>query len=352
MTYDYTLNYKVGAALAALGRELIGGTILPYFNTLDLRNYGDWLNLNFHFLPFGIALIAIMSIAVIRAIITKNVRLALFAFCFFAIYIPTSGLVFKHRNFYSVRYFEPILLLGIIGFFILLQNRIETKNRWYLLIGMLFYFIINWHIFAPYYNIPLIVTERAYLIYPTNPALQTFYLQDLERINRWGRLSNDQVSTKNHLFQNLFSNCVTSADFKDYPNKHLCKDFIEYLRYINYEKVDSSRLMNLHTLFEGSKKENNSAFFKDIFGLIRTKIDPSVGLRQDLPQYYSSEKGRLNYWKDLCLKSSRRLAIDFFQSQKQLGLLDDIGLKVALAESDFTNNTDKDLQKLKNCRPE
>lgn len=111
MRFAYTVNYRISASLAALGR-MSWGWVYPPVNSIDVFNWGDWAHRNQEFIPVGIFVLGSLLWGLLWSWKKRDRSLAFFILLFLASYLPISGLAFPHRNFYSVRYFEfPSLIL-------------------------------------------------------------------------------------------------------------------------------------------------------------------------------------------------------------------------------------------------
>ena len=123
----HPLDFRVKASLAGLGREF-AGWIWPPFNILDTEHYASWLFDNQSFIAVGGLVWLGILLLIVIAIRQRSRRLFFSMITFVALYLPTSGLLFPHRNFYSVRYFEVPMLAIVVGIGPLVAGLIYRQN--------------------------------------------------------------------------------------------------------------------------------------------------------------------------------------------------------------------------------
>lgn len=114
MGFPYGWKVRFQAALAAFGKYW-GGLIFSSWNVVNTDNYGDWLANNQGLIVPGFFIFALLSTLALYYFYKRKKIYFLPLAGFFILYLPTSGILFPHRNFYSVRYFEVPLLLLYIG---------------------------------------------------------------------------------------------------------------------------------------------------------------------------------------------------------------------------------------------
>ena len=212
MRAAYPLAYRLSASVSALGRALTG-IFLPSANQIDIENWGEWLNFNRGYLPLGAAALIAAFIFSVHAIRTRRRHLArlFWVITAWTTYLPISGLIFPHRNFYSVRYFTPLFLVifaasiqGIPG----LQSKLEKKwgaRSLLIAVGLITactYFQIQntWDS-----NLDKIKASVAHA--PTSIALNTLLATEEKNLNRWGRLSLAEKENHARRLQWLHDRC-------------------------------------------------------------------------------------------------------------------------------------------------
>lgn len=111
MRFNYSMSYRLKGSLAALGRMTVGW-LNPQVNAIDVFNWGSWADRNINYIPVGILFFVIIFSILTNQLRKQDKTSAYLILLFFASYLPISGLLFPHRNFYSTRYFEfPSLIL-------------------------------------------------------------------------------------------------------------------------------------------------------------------------------------------------------------------------------------------------
>lgn len=112
MALNYPPSYRWPAVISALGRMMVGLFWMPA-NTVDVENWGEWMSLNREFfLPGLITLLAWLGLTLWSLRRPGRHRLeVLFVTALAAAYFVFPGVNGVHRNFYSVRYFEPVALV-------------------------------------------------------------------------------------------------------------------------------------------------------------------------------------------------------------------------------------------------
>lgn len=115
MSYSYSLSYRLGASAAALGK-MAGGWFYSPWNIIDVENWGQWFSLNKDFVVIGVALWFIFLISFLVTLLKKEKLINLILVATALAYLPISGLFFPHKNFYSIRYFDPVALILLLGF--------------------------------------------------------------------------------------------------------------------------------------------------------------------------------------------------------------------------------------------
>lgn len=179
MRLAYTPSYRIQASLAALGR-MIFGWINPNVNAIDVFNWGDWAYRNQKY--FIISCIAIGAFIWILHLGYRNRDRITWAFIllFIATYVPVSGLVFPHRNFYSVRYFElPSLVLWLFLMYKLqkfkhsyFSSKKYLNNIFCLILSCLMVGVVTFQYFeAKNWISPLATVEKALALDMDNPSL-------------------------------------------------------------------------------------------------------------------------------------------------------------------------------------
>jgi hypothetical protein len=209
MRFFYPLAYRINASAAALGRE-ISGLIYPPLNIVDVENWGSWLRYNFHFLPVGFAAYSAYLIALGIALRKSNHALVLCLLALAALYLPTSGLIFQHRNFYSTRYFEPALVFSFLAVGSTL-SRISTERIWKSAASILMILTACSFFFSSQeseaWSSSRSVIEKSLSRHPDRMSLKAYLVTALNKENQWGRLTSQEVTKLKALKMEIQNYC-------------------------------------------------------------------------------------------------------------------------------------------------
>ncbi|MFL5815441.1 MAG: hypothetical protein ACJ763_17835 [Bdellovibrionia bacterium] len=209
MRFFYPLTYRVSASAAALGREIFG-LLYPKLNSVDVENWGSWLQYNSHFVPVGFMAYAAYLIILAITFRRSNRVLTLSLLALGALYLPTSGLIFQHRNFYSTRYFEPTLVFTFLatGFF---WSRVSTERivksiASLLVVSTAYSFFFSFQE-SEAWSSPRSVIEKSLSRHPDRLSLKAYLVTALNQENQWGRLSQQEVAHLNRLKMEIQNQC-------------------------------------------------------------------------------------------------------------------------------------------------
>jgi hypothetical protein len=126
MRFFYEWDYRWVGSLAALGRTFLGIFYYP-LNIVDLENWGTWAWRNQAFAYIGALLWIVLLVGIGKSFFKKKYLVFKILIAGFVLYLPVSALGFSHRNFYSVRYMEPVFLLFPIGLALFLNQKTLSK---------------------------------------------------------------------------------------------------------------------------------------------------------------------------------------------------------------------------------
>lgn len=212
MRFFYPFSYRLQASMAALGRE-ITGIFNPNVNIIDIENWGTWLRFNSHFVPMGFLVLAIALGAGIYSIKKKNKSLFVSLIALATLYIPTSGLIFQHRNFYSTRYLEPALICGYLLFGCVVC-KIEMTRYWKQAAASAALIIVALLTFsfkeADAWSSSRTVIQKSLSRHPDRLSLKAYLLTTLRRENQWGRLTRSEVLQLQALEHEIANRCGLS----------------------------------------------------------------------------------------------------------------------------------------------
>ena len=204
--FPMTVSYRLQASIVAFGKEALGW-VFPSFNIMDPENWGEWLSLNKVFLLPGALALGGIAVATVWTFYRKNYAFFLALTTFWSIYLPTSGILFPHRNFYAVDYFEsPMIALFFCALFYL-QDKTKilpglTRNQKIgALVALPIAFLLITASDLKNYSSPIAVWEKANRDTPDSISLRTQLL--MEKINFF-RNQKGQVDRFPLEVQNLF----------------------------------------------------------------------------------------------------------------------------------------------------
>ena len=109
MRFWYPFSYRYRGAIEALGRMVIGIVWAPV-NSIDVFNWGNWTERNREYFWPGVMFSFLFCVLFFSSVLKKRPHFWLPMASCLVLYLPISALFFPHRNFYSVRYFEPPLV--------------------------------------------------------------------------------------------------------------------------------------------------------------------------------------------------------------------------------------------------
>lgn len=217
MRFLYPLPYRLQASLAALGREFLG-IFNPNLNIVDVENWGTWLRDNSHFVPVGFAILAIAVTSGIYALIKKNKVILLSLAALAALYLPTSGLIFEHRNFYSTRYLEPALTFGYI-LLCCAVAKIQISRHWKPIAAAASIIIVSLLFFsskeAEAWSSSRSVIEKSLSRHPDRISLKAYLLTTLRQENQWGRLTPVEVTQLKSLETEIADRCGLASNSRE-----------------------------------------------------------------------------------------------------------------------------------------
>ncbi len=212
MTLPYPPAYRVQASLAGLGRA-VTGWLVPYVNAVDVVNWGDWLEHNRIYAVAGVVCYLLVGAGTALAWIRKSPVLLLASAGALLLYLPVSGLIFPHRNFYSVRYLEPSFLL-LFGCVVLLNGRaLESRRKWLPLAPFLLFVVHSFT--ARVWASPTSVTLHAVQVSPGSIPLRAQLLGDLWNRIQLGRLAGESMKAESDHLSALLAGLEKDCESPD-----------------------------------------------------------------------------------------------------------------------------------------
>ncbi|UYL09536.1 hypothetical protein B9G69_002985 [Bdellovibrio sp. SKB1291214] len=192
------------SVMSALGRNLLG-IVVPYYNAVDVEPWGGWYFYNKSFAPLGIVSIIGFVGMISYAVWKRNSRAILLCAIILSILAMTPGFNPQHRNFYSIRYFEPVFFVLWIVLCIRLN---QTKRAVQYSILLLFGFGVAHASDAWSWQSNLDMTRKSHSISPQDPSLMGMLLLEYYNQDSWGRLNKEETAAYHALFRQTVAECV------------------------------------------------------------------------------------------------------------------------------------------------
>jgi hypothetical protein len=127
-----------------------------------------------------------------------------------ALYLPTSGLIFQHRNFYSTRYLEPLLIFGYLLLSIQVSKHITGRYfRYFTAISSILIIVLLFTSMreAEVWSSPRTVIEKSLSHHPDRISLKAYYITTLKQDLQWGRLTSAEIAMLHQLEQEIQTHC-------------------------------------------------------------------------------------------------------------------------------------------------
>lgn len=216
------------SSLVALGR-MLWGWFNPYANIVDIENLPPWYQYHLALLPLVFCFLTIVGMGVYWILKQKKYIYLLLPISFLLLYLPISGLVFPHQNFYSPRYFEPASIVFWLTL-MLSFNHFKLKKIYiipFVICALIFSFLsfkegITW-------SSPLNVRKKAFQEVPESLSLKSQYFEELIYATK-SQVENDKhYQEKNSLASALDEACAQ----KSLEELIECKTFYETAYYVH-----------------------------------------------------------------------------------------------------------------------
>lgn len=239
MRFYYPVSYRIQSSITALGRMLMGVFYWP-INSVDLFNWGEWLDLNRSFLPIGCLYWLSIAIGFVVSL-RKNDFLLNSIILFVACYLPVSGLTFPHRNFYSARYFEGALLVLIVFASLALNRLFELYNSRknifrFLGMGVCLWSFAGLILESNNWDSNRAILEKSLRVTPGNIASQVLLLEEVTNLQRQhqGQLQDKTLLTRTE--RELYTQCLPYLRQKIEKSSTLCSVFFSHVSALIEEK--------------------------------------------------------------------------------------------------------------------
>lgn len=239
LRFFYPWSYRFPVSMAALGRMALG-IFNPSVNAIDIYNFGEWLSVNERFFGWGIAFFILASFFTVFSLFRP--RWWIWTGLFWAAYLPISGLIFPHQNFYSVRYFEVTFLLLTIGTAFVFQSIAKKTSRFHkvLFIGSLFCWLsMGLYDEKEHWKSNIHVVKKAMRVTPGNIALIGWYSNELLSLAAMERPPGEITSLALRVRNDLGKRCVEKLNRPLPEVSTLC---ITSEAALEFNKTDSSLL--------------------------------------------------------------------------------------------------------------
>lgn len=216
MSMDYSLGYRLQASAIAFSKMLLGW-VSANENVVDVENWGAWVRLNQSYFTTGLVFwVGLMGFLVFSAL-KRNKMLLLYAGAFLLLYLPVSGIVFPHRNFYSVRYLEPCFLLvavAITQFSSSKGNHPWIRNSLVSIqvacaVGFV-YLLSATYSEAKIWSEPLRVIDKALSLNPGSMSLKILRYTELIRLTKDHPNEASYLVERNDLSEELRKRCLSA----------------------------------------------------------------------------------------------------------------------------------------------
>jgi hypothetical protein len=211
VTSHYPPAYRVQAALATIGKYF-SGMAFPSRNFVDPDNWDNWADLNNRYVLMGSVLVLLFFSSFVQAVRNKNREGILMLAGFAALYLPTSGLLFPHSQFYSVRYLEPSLIWLFVTGAYLLRARIQSQQKIILVTSCML--ALAWgtvsHFESKRWMDPNLVWEKSLIQTPESLSLKIYKFISLGNtlaISKNNLENFSRIEERNRLFEEVQNAC-------------------------------------------------------------------------------------------------------------------------------------------------
>lgn len=237
MRLHYGLAYRIQSSAAALGKELAGLVCFPV-NVVDVENWGSWFRQNRVFLPIGVAGWLSFAGFFTMAALRREPRKAAILLGAVLLYLPTAGLVFPHRNFYSVRYLEPLLLYAWIFAAPAMERGFESARLRWVPLALLAIFLVAGISESETWARGENVFLKGLRLNPDSLMLKRQLAVAFDEDRQWGRLSATEMRREDEINRELKRRCLDEATF---PGPDDCFSFWG-ATLTNYQRFDDATI--------------------------------------------------------------------------------------------------------------
>ena len=343
MSLNYPLLYKLKAASVSLFKICMG-LFWDSFNLIDVCNWGEWVEIHESYILPGIAIFLLVGFFVLREV--KNKRHSHFFVFLFALvlWIPISGLFFNHRNFYSTRYYLPIMIWLVPLSFLFTISKISSyRLKVFLTLGLTLFFLIQsfWSSHKKWSSNKNLIAF-SFNQAPQNLANQTFYIQELLNQKGWGQLNQAELLNLDSNIQSLYEKCFLETRKTTFSLCSIAMPVLlneQVFSLIQNPKNKKTLLMDYIYFLKNFVKKNtpssvervtfNSEIVLFLSGSFEKK-DINIDL---IPKgHFVSVENRLNYWAALCGLKRLNQANVFLKNMIEKNLIYELELKDVISQ--------------------
>lgn len=345
MSLNYSYVYRLKSFLITLTR-ISAGLVWDSFNLIDVCNWGEWVDIHQKYIFPGFLILLGLSYLIFRALKQRNLFFIYTVLFIATLWIPVSGLFFSHRNFYSTRYYLPIMIWLIPVLFIYLIRVISSyKIKETLLVGVPVFFLIQ-SIWSSQYkwtsnkNVLKVTLEEA----PENVANQTFYVQELLNQKSWGRLTESESRALQQRIEDLYTSCFETKKTTIFTLCSFAMPVLINMQTKFFLKVRQDKKKLLDEYFNFLKlfildyvpSSQKKVEFKETNFLLLKKDLNEINLDLNLVPDGTllSVEDRLNYWGALCRVKGVEPAMVFLDKMIQNDLIYEIDIQEFISQID------------------
>ncbi|PWU20889.1 MAG: hypothetical protein C5B49_03515 [Bdellovibrio sp.] len=236
MAIHVTFAYRLKAVTAAWGRY-VSGLFWPAANAIEVNNAPPWADLQGFMAPFGAVTITVALLFIFFLVSRHGRHLRRRHGLYFPLLLlgiglaaTTPGLNPMHGAFYSVRYFEPFLLLGLFTLTFFLRDLLRERQVHFVLQGLVVMSLVLSAIDAGNWDSTLSILRKATA--KKDVAAETLELVELVNLRRWGKISSEEAKTLPRRFGEILKACGAGVELL--PEPHLCTTFYRHLPSLSF----------------------------------------------------------------------------------------------------------------------
>lgn len=301
---------RLQLAITAFGKS-ISALFYSGANVLEVENWGGWGAFNRVYFVIGSTLLFGLLIYSVYLMAQRKWRPLYILLGMFLLILPSVALLFPSRNFFSVRFYEPVFLtFPLVAY--LLADRFSIFRK--IIFALLPLCFIHFYVQSLSFGDGLEVSRKSYEYNPQNPSLAFSFYNNLVNEERWGASTDEEIQTRKNLHLQLRSECLAKSPVAD----PLCYSF---WRASFFAASGESRIalrdaiLSFRSLRSYKNKEELSLENEILYG---SSLDSSVALSEDVNycnQYEflcSDNIRRKALLQTLCRQSQQELAKKYF----------------------------------------